>query len=633
MKKTKSRVPKPKVSRAVLDAVTSRRVVDREMMDAFSNMLARTGFGTSNLLEGTTYPLTRLSRNYILMQSLYRSNWIARKLVDCIAEDMVKNWLQIVSDIPPDDIEDFDQTIDRTGTKEKLLTAIQWARLFGGAGAVIMLKGEGNRLDQPLVAEDVEPGSYRGLLTFDRWSGITPSANLNTDLDNPADYGLPSSYRVTTQTGKSFTVHSSRVLRFTGRSLPQWEFQAEQYWGISEYEVVYDELKKRDNTSWNIASLIFRANIIAMKQKNLSEALSGLGKSAAALQQFHATLTAQTQLMSNQGIMVLPEEGGLETHQYGFAGINDVYVSFMLDICGACEIPMSRLFGRTVSGLGQTGEGDEHIYYDLIGQKQKRELNPQLQKLFPVIAMSEWGEIPDDFDWQFAPVRSLTNEEQAELAGKKTTAIVETYNAGILDRQTCLKELRAVSEETSMYSNITDEMIEKADDEPIDMGEMEAGAGGSLKDLPGKEEKGLEVDEAGKRKNKKDAKDASFAVVSLPGGVELPGQGKKHCAYCDTDHSDDAAFCQKCGAALTVQKLAWQKDASVELLSKEEVHFEHPALGPNECSTCTHYDLGQKRCTIVAGAVAPEDWCEEYFARTKPNGKDHHAAEALTQLN
>ena len=622
------------VPKSVLDATLQRRVVDREMMDAFSNQLARTGFGTSNLLEGTSYPLTRLSRNYILMQSLYRSNWIARKLIDSVAEDMFKNWIQIVSDIDPQDIEDFDQTIDRTRTQAKLLLAVKWARLFGGAGAVMMIKGDEKRLDTPLIVEDVEPGSYCGLLTFDRWSGITPGATVNTDLDNPAEFGLPETYRVTTQTGKSFSVHSSRVLRFCGRSLPQWEFQAEQYWGISEYEVVYDELKKRDNTSWNLASLIFRANILAMKQTDLSQMLSGIGANAKALANFHATLQAQTQLMSNQGLMVLPADGGLETHQYGFAGINDVYVSFMLDICGACEIPMSRLFGRTVTGLSATGEGDEHIYYDLIGQKQKDQLDPQLRKLFPVIAMSEWGEIPDDFDWQFQPVRSLSNEEQADLAAKKTTAIVEPYNAGIIGRQTALKELRALSEETSMFSNITDEMIEDADDDPIG-GEMEEALGGnSLKALPGKKEKGMELaPDEGKGKKKTGTEDSAVALSALPQEVKLPGQqepGKNACAYCEYQNAYDAAFCSKCGTALARQSFAGKsKFADADRMSKEEVAFEHPAKGESSCGQCSHFERGSNTCAIVSGTVLPEDWCEEWSARPKPNGQDHHAAQAI----
>src|SRR6266702_4712242 len=81
-----------------------QKTTDTEMrhaIDAFQNQLARIGFGQPNLTEGAAYPLTRLSRNYILMQSLYRSNWIARKVIDCISEDMTKNWISFITAMDP----------------------------------------------------------------------------------------------------------------------------------------------------------------------------------------------------------------------------------------------------------------------------------------------------------------------------------------------------------------------------------------------------------------------------------------------------------------------------------------------------------------------------------------------------
>ena len=57
---------KPGKKRVVKDAVAS---------DAFQNAMARLGFGMPSLTGGASYPLTRLSRDYNLMNSLYRSNW------------------------------------------------------------------------------------------------------------------------------------------------------------------------------------------------------------------------------------------------------------------------------------------------------------------------------------------------------------------------------------------------------------------------------------------------------------------------------------------------------------------------------------------------------------------------------
>ena len=447
----------------------------RQVMDAFTNALARTGFGTTALLEGTQYPLTRLSRLYILMTALYRANWLARKIVDCPAEDMMKNWLSLVTEMPPKKLRKFDKAVTMTGTKAQLLNALKWARLFGGAGAVMVIKGHEDILDQPLDLDSIAPDSYRGLLVFDRWSGISPSATVVTDIDRPLDFQMPESYRCTPEMGNSFEVHSSRVLRFTGPGLPQWEWQAEQRWGISIYELIYDELRKFDNTGQNMANLVFRAYLIAIKSKALGPLLSGLNKSGPALQQFYNILSAQNQIMSTQGTLILGDTDELAGHTYSFAGLDAVYSVFMEVIAGAADIPVSRLFGKQNSNLGQSNAGDEHTYYDNIAQKQQRELDPQLQKLIPVIAISEWGKVPEDLTWLYRPVRSLSNDEQAELAAKLTTPIFEAYNLSAFGRQTLLRELKQVSAETNIFSNITDEMIEAADDDVEPAGESALG--------------------------------------------------------------------------------------------------------------------------------------------------------------
>ena len=502
--------PKPRYNAAQFLAYQKSQSEGHRALDAFTNPLARIGAGTTNLLQGTQYPLTRLSRNYILMQSLYRSNWIVRKIVDSFAEDMVKNWVKIVTDLDPKQVSRFERAVNDTFTQNQILKTLQWARLFGGAGAVMIIEGDEGRLDQPLRAEDVLPGTYRGLIPFDRWSGITPSAQLNTDMNYPADYNLPESYRVTTQQGSGFDVHCSRVLRFIGPDVPIWEKQAEVYWGISCVEVFYDELTKRDNTSWNLASLVFRANIFAINQPDLASALSGLGKSQAALMQFNATMQAINSLMSNQGMIALPKEGSMSTHSYGFAGIAEVYTHFKEDIAGAADYPYSRLFGKPSGGMGTTNESDEGVYYDNVGQKQKRELDPQLKKLMPVVAMSTWGRVPDDFTWMYNPVRTLSNEAQADLATKKTTAVIEAYNAGIIGRKTSLQELKQQSDETGLFSNITDETIEEADDDVVALGE-EFDEGMGLASEPGRAEKSEKLNPETKPKPKKQkAEDAAL---------------------------------------------------------------------------------------------------------------------------
>ncbi|MHB9004857.1 MAG: anti-CBASS protein Acb1 family protein, partial [Coriobacteriia bacterium] len=437
--------------------------------DAFQNVLARMGWGMPSMLEATDYPLTRLTKNYQLMNSLYRSHWIVRRIIDVIPEDMCKNWYQISSQMKPDAIERIQKLERRTSVRRKILKALKWGRLYGGAGAILMVDGHENMLNQPLDLKSVMPSSYKGLLVVDRWSGITPGPDLVTDINDP-EFGLPNSYQVTNNAnGMVFNIHHSRVLRFIGRDLPNWEEQAETYWGASEIEHVFDELKKRDNTSYNIANLVFRANLNVLTMEGMEEVLA-IGNEQAQ-RDLYNTVQAQNWLLNNFSMYILGKNDKFDAKQYTFSGLSDVYECFMMDVAGAAEIPITKLFGRSPAGLNATGESDLQNYYDTIEEKQEAHLRSALDKLLPVMFVSEFGAMPDDFDYKFNSVRRASDEEQAELAGKTVGSIIQVFNAGLISERVALKELRQSEEKTGMWSNITDEDIERASDQPNPVGE------------------------------------------------------------------------------------------------------------------------------------------------------------------
>lgn len=451
-------------------------------LDAFVNVAARMGYGTPSLVEATEYELIRWTNNYWLMITLFRNHWISRRICEKPAQDMCKAWPTIQSsELKPEAIDDFQRTLRRTFTPLRVQEAIMWARLFGGAGALMVIDGHEGMLDKPLRLDDINPGTYKGLIVFDRWSGITPTDEINTDINTPVDFNLPLYYEVRSLEGESFRVHSSRILRFSGPRVPNPEHQAQMYWGISELEIAYEEIRKRDNASWAILSLMFRANIIAQKNPMLAQMLSGLGATGKGANSYYQTMQAQNELLSNQSMLLLGQDGEMQNFSYSFGGIAEVQAQFQMDVAGAARMPVSILFGRTVTGLGQSNEGEIRLYEQEIGQKQNEEMRPQLDKLYPVICMSEFGEVPDDLDMTFPAVRVLTEEEKGKLASDKITAILEPFGAGVTSQQLTLRELKAQSLETGIFSNIDDAMINVADAE-ANPGEMAMQQGGEGED-------------------------------------------------------------------------------------------------------------------------------------------------------
>ena len=447
--------------------------------DYFVNAAARSGWGTPSLTEATEYELVRLSYDYWLMITLYQNHWICGKIVDIPAGDMIKAWPRITSEIDPKDITRVDACIRKTQIKGQLEKCIQWSRLFGGAGALIVIDGQESMLDEPLDLESIEIGGFRGLIPFDRWSGIYPSGELCTDIRKPTQFNLPQYYEVMNQNGGGrFRVHSSRILRFTGPNVPQPEYQAMMYWGISVYERIYEELRKRDNMSWNILNLTYRANLIAMQEPQLAQMLSGLGMNQNALIQYQARMQAMNQSLSNQNMLFLPKDSTMSAVNYGFSGVSDVYQQFQLDIAGAAEIPVTRLYGRTLSGLGQSNDADERIYEEKIALDQDRGLRPQLEILYPVICMSVMGEVPEDIDLRFPSIRVLDDKEKSDLAKSTGDTINGYFNTGLYTKPMAMKDIKQTSDVTGIGTNITDEDIAAAEEEAETMPQLPQGETG-----------------------------------------------------------------------------------------------------------------------------------------------------------
>lgn len=439
------------------------------VMDTFQNLLARLGDGAPNLLNGTDYTMDRLTQNYQLMNNLYRNHWIVRKVIDSIPEDMMKNWIDIQSSLTPEQMKQLDELERKTKIKEKIKEALKWGRLYGGAAAVMVIQGHENILDEPLDYNTIIPGAFKGLIVCDRWMGIQASTEIIEDVSSP-DFGMPLYYEWDCgNNGATVKVHHSRVLRFAGRDLPFIEKQVEMGWGESEVEVIYEELKKRDNASYNIANLLFMANLKVLKMQGMEEILS---TGDTDLQQdLYNTVEGQNRLMNSNSMMVLGKDDDFATHQYTFSGINDVYQSFMLDVAGAAETPVTKLFGRSPAGLSATGESDLQNYYDMIGQKQVSQLQPVIDKLLPVMVMSEFAYIPNDLSYDFNPIAEQTEEELASIVDKKVNAINTVYQGGLITQKVAIKELKEMADTTGMFTNISDEDIANASTE-YDQGEF-----------------------------------------------------------------------------------------------------------------------------------------------------------------
>ena len=441
--------------------------------DSFQNFATRTGMGAGSANDSAKYGFNPVSRNRLQMEFCYRSSWIAGQAVDTVAEDMTRERIEIHSDIPPDDLEKLEKEAGRLGVWSKLCDTVKWGRLYGGAIAVMLIDGQ--KTDTPLRVDTIAKGQFRGLLDLDRWV-LQPTLNDLVTEFGP-DYGKPKYYDVIPDAGglAKMSIHHSRVIRIDGVDLPYWQRISENGWGQSVLERLWDRLIAFDSTTEGAAQLVYKAHLRTYKVKGLRDIIAVGGK---AFEGLVKQIEMIRQYQSNEGMTLMDAEDEFETHQYAFSGLSDMMLQFAQQVSGALQIPLVRLLGQSPAGLNSTGESDLRTYYDNVRQQQERRLRNGVATIYGVLYRSVFGRPPpDSFEIEFAPLWQMSDEQKANVTNQNTAAVCAAFDSQIIDRPTAMRELRQLSQVTGTFSNVSDDLIEAAENEPPPMpGEGEQNA-------------------------------------------------------------------------------------------------------------------------------------------------------------
>ena len=187
--------PTATVSRAA-DPVARAKAL--AAVDGYSNAAAFLGMD-SPLMAAGTYLRSGITSNPTLLTTAYREYWLATRIIDTPPQDMTRAWISLTADFPEEDLKDLNALISRHSVKQELTDALRWARLYGGAVALMVIDGHEGFLAEPLDPDTVMPGSFCGLLVRDRL-GVTPSPELEDDLNDP-DFGYPMYYDLQAEAG------------------------------------------------------------------------------------------------------------------------------------------------------------------------------------------------------------------------------------------------------------------------------------------------------------------------------------------------------------------------------------------------------------------------------------------------
>jgi uncharacterized protein len=431
--------------------------------DSLTNVISGLGT-TADPRTAALYLFQPLDQAQI--EAAYRSSGLMRKVIDIPAFDMVREWRDWQAE--SDQIEKLEAEERRLGLRQKILLAEIMRGLGGGA---IILGAPG---DLALPLNERNPGKLVYAHVVSRYA-LTAQEWID-DLADPL-CGGPKFWQVTTD-ARQQRIHPSRVVCFTGDPIPNLSGadHEQQFWGESRVQRVLDAVQDSDTARAAFATLIHKARNTIIGIPGLSDLVSTTDGQARVRGRISALMLGESMFNATLRDAGDGTPGAGETidhRQVTWAGIPDIIRVFAEAVSAAADIPMTRLWGKAAEGMNSSGDSQQRDWTKMVRARQELMLRPCLDRIDALlIPTALGGKAPADVWWQFAPLDTPSEAEEATRFKSTMEAIEKLQNTGA----------------------IPDEAFAKATQNTIIEGGWMPGLEGALAEIPEAERYGLSAD-------------------------------------------------------------------------------------------------------------------------------------------
>jgi phage-related protein (TIGR01555 family) len=332
-----------------------------------------------------------------------------RMLSEKTAHAMTRKWIKLHSKGDKDNSERISQIEDaltRFKVRELFTEAAIHDGFFGRAQLFVDLgEQEGDGLAIPLFEDStIVKNKLRKFKLVEAMFTYPNSYSASNPLRD--DYFNPSSWFVMGQ-----KVHSSRLLTFVGRPLPDILKPAYNFGGMSMSQLAMPYVNNWLKTRDSVNRMISNYSTSGIKT-NMSSVLQGdSGDDLMARAQLYA------EMRDNQGLMLMDMEQE-EFFQFNtpLSTLDQLQAQAQEHMASVASMPLPILLGITPSGLNASADGDIEIFYDHVRDMQERLFRDNLTKVIKLIQLSEFGDVDEDIVFDFV---SLWQQTEAEMAANR----------------------------------------------------------------------------------------------------------------------------------------------------------------------------------------------------------------------
>ena len=367
-----------------------------------------------------------LTLEYVPLTYTYKGNAFAATAVDLPVEDAFRDGgFEIDSQtLSAEEIQQLEEKMSDENDVEILKECLRWGRLYGGGMVII---NTNQKHDKPFNPKSV----YQQEVHFeavDRWQCIPLASSLQLAEEFMLQDNLYDKSGV--------IIDKSRVLVYTGKTLPYYLRRILQGWGASIFEDVIPQLNQYLKANRVILELLDEAKIDILKIMGLSDLLLSPGGEAAVRRRVDIAAANK----NYKSMITMDSEDDYDQKQLSFGSLDQILEKIFLLICSALRIPYSKIFGRGASGFS-SGEDDLENYNAMISSSIRQPATKILKQMIDVRCYQLFGRKIPDLIVKWKPLRVLSDKEEEEIRTAKINSYIQLQQSGVLSPRQVAEQL------------------------------------------------------------------------------------------------------------------------------------------------------------------------------------------------
>lgn len=381
---------------------------------AFSSSAMQPDWLTRAQADGTAFP------GYpVLAELAQRAEY--RHMVEVIATESTREWIAFHARGGTDKharIAELEAEFTRLEVRQALRSMAEYDGYYG-MGLLYADTGQSiNETPLLLRPETFRKGMLRALRAVEPVWTMADSYSTTNPLS--ADFYAPTHWWVQGQ-----RVHSTRLLRFVSRQVPDLLKPAYNFGGVSLSQMARPYVENWVRTRQSVSDLLNAFSVVALSTDMTAYTQDPEG--------LLGRVEAFNRFRSNRGTFVLDKEREkLDLLAAPLAGLDRLQAQAQEQMCSVAQEPLVKFAGITPAGLNASAEGEIRVFYDRISAYQENTFRPALTTIMHMAMLSLWGETDPDISFSFRSLWQMDARTQADVEKTRTEIDERNIRAGVV---------------------------------------------------------------------------------------------------------------------------------------------------------------------------------------------------------